>query len=96
MRSNQETHRIARALSDGHMFNNGCLCLWFWSRARAAWLAIVLAGTVGITTGCSSTGGGAKAGLIASVINAQRGTVPEGDGGYQPPRSPGFNDSTGG
>ena len=45
-------------------------------------------------TGRSSTGGGAKAGLMASVITAQPGTVPEDDGGYQTPRSPSFNDST--
>ena len=95
MQSNQETHRIVRPLSDGHMFNHGCSCLWFCGRARAASLAIVLAGTVGLTTGCSSTGGSAKAGLIASLINAQPGVVPEDDGGYLPPRSPSFNDSTG-
>ena len=29
---------------------------------------------------------------MASVINAQPGTVPEDDGGYQTPRSPSFND----
>ena len=95
MQSNKETHRIAWPLSDEHMFNDGWSCLWFCGRAKAALLAIVLAGTVALTIGCWSTGGSAKAGLIASLINAQPGTAPEDDGGYQPPRSPSFNDSTG-
>jgi hypothetical protein len=61
---------------------------------RAALLAIVLAGTVVFTTGCSSTGGGAKARLI--VPDSQPGIVAEDDGGYEPARNPGFNDLTGG
>ena len=93
--SNQETDRIARPRSDGYMFNDGSSWLWFCGMARASLLALVLAGTVTFTTGCSSTGGGARAGLIAPVINAQPGVVPEDDGGYLPPRSPSFNDSTG-
>lgn len=52
-------------------------------------------GAVVLTTGCSSPGGGVKAGLIAPVINTQPGSVIENDGFYQPPRSPGFNDLTG-
>jgi len=52
-------------------------------------LAVLLA------TGCASTGGGVRTGLIAPVTTAHHGSVQEGDGFYQPPRSPGYNDLTG-
>ena len=42
----------------------------------------------------ASTRGGTKAGLIAPVMNAQPGIVAKEDGGYKPPRSPSFYDST--
>jgi hypothetical protein len=63
----------------------------FTNIAQAAFfgLAILLA------TGCASTGGGVRTGLIAPVTTAHQGSVQEGDGFYQPPRSPGFNDLTG-
>ena len=57
-------------------------------------LAIVLGGVVA-ASGCSSTDGSVRAGLIAPVIKAQAGTVSEDDSVYQPPRSPGFNDLIG-
>jgi hypothetical protein len=94
MQSNHEMDRIARLRSEGHTFNDGCSCLGFCGVARAALLAIVLAGTVVFTTGCSSTGGGANARFIAP--DAQPGIAAEDDAGYQPPRSPDFNDLTGG
>ena len=52
-------------------------------------LAVLLA------TGCASTGGDVRTGLIAPVTTAHQGSVQEDDGFYQPPRSPGFNDLTG-
>lgn len=48
-----------------------------------------------VATGCSSTGGGIKAGLVVPVNSSHQGSVSEDDGFYQPPRSPGFNDLTG-
>jgi hypothetical protein len=95
MQSNQEIHRISSSRNGGRLFNDRCSCLWFSNVGRAALLAIIFGGALALTTGCSSTGGGAKAGLIAPVINTQPGIVPEDDGVYQPPRSPGFNDLTG-
>lgn len=95
MRSKQEIDRIARARSDGHIFNDRDSCPCFSDKGRAALLAIVFGGAVALTTGCSSPGGGVTAGLIAPVINTQSGSVIENDGFYQPPRSPGFNDLTG-
>jgi hypothetical protein len=46
-----------------------------WSSAKM--LAVVFGVAVVLATGCSSTGGGVKAGLITPVINSQQGTVPE-------------------
>ena len=48
-----------------------------------------------LVTGCAPTGGGVSTGLIAPVTTAHHGSVQEGDGFYQPPRSPGYNDLTG-
>ena len=63
----------------------------FTNFAEAAFfgLAVLLA------TGCASTGGGVRTGLIAPAATAHQGSVQEDDGFYQPPRSPGFNDLTG-
>jgi len=61
----------------------------FTDIAQAAFfgLAVLLA------IGCSSTGGGVRTGLIAPV--AHEGSGEEGNGFYQPPQSPGFNDQRG-
>jgi hypothetical protein len=48
-----------------------------------------------LATGCASTGGGFRTGLIAPLTPAHQGSVQEGDDFYQPPRSPGYNDLTG-
>jgi len=48
-----------------------------------------------VATGCASTGGGFRTGLIAPVATTLQGSVQEDDGFYHPPRSPGFNDLTG-
>jgi len=63
----------------------------FTNIAQAAFfgLAVLLA------AGCASTDGGVKTGLIAPVTTAHQGSAQEGDGFYQPPRSPGYNDLTG-
>ena len=57
-------------------------------------LALLFGLTVVLTTSCTSTGGGVKVGLIAPVINVSQASANE-NGGYQPPRSPGFNQLTG-
>jgi len=43
-------------------------------------LAVLLA------TGCASTGGGVRSGLIAPVSKVHQGSVQGDDGFYQPPR----------
>ena len=95
MQWNQDIDRIGRPQRDGHIVNNRCCFSGFSDGGRAALLAIVLGGVVAVTSGCSSTGEGVKAGLIAPVMKTQAGTVPEDGSFYQPPRSPGFNDLTG-
>ena len=95
MQSNHEMDRIARLRSEGHMSSDGCYCRWFCGMARAAVLAIVFSATVVVTTGCSSTGGGANARFIAA--NPEPGVAAaEDETGYQPPRSPNFSELTGG
>jgi hypothetical protein len=95
MQSNQKVDRIAGPLNGKHMFNDRCSCLGLSDVGRSALLAIVLGGVVAVTSGCSSTEGSVRAGLIAPVIKTQAGTVSEDDSVYQPPRSPGFNDLIG-
>ena len=59
--------------------------------ARAAFFGLAVL----VATGCSSTGGGIKAGLVVPVTSPYQGSVSEDDGFRQPPRSPGFSDLTG-
>lgn len=58
-------------------------------------LALLFGLMVALTTSCTSTGGGVKAGLIAPVVNVSQTSANENDSFYQPPRSPGFNELTG-
>ena len=94
MQSNQKIDRIAGPRNGGRIFNDRCSCLRFSDVGRAALLAIALGGVVA-ASGCSSTEGSVRAGLIAPVVKTQAGTVPEDEGFYRPPRSLGFNDLTG-
>ena len=64
----------------------------FTDFAHAAFFGLALL----LATGCASTGGGVRTGLIAPLTTAQQGSVQENDGFYQPPWSPGYNDLTGG
>jgi hypothetical protein len=48
-----------------------------------------------LSTGCASTGGGVRAGLIAPVTAAHEGSVQEGMGLYEPPENPDLNSLTG-
>jgi hypothetical protein len=94
MQSNQEIDRIASPRNGWCMFEDRS-CLWFRDVGRAALVAMVVGGAVALTTGCSSTGEGVNAGLIAPVVKAQASIVAEDGSVYQPPRSTGSNDLTG-
>jgi hypothetical protein len=95
MQLNQHIERMARPRSSAKMLNDYCSGFFFNDMGRAALLAVAFGVAVVLATGCSSTGGGVKAELIAPVTNAPQDSVPEDDGFYHPPRSPGFNDLTG-
>jgi len=62
---------------------------------RAGLLVVVVGATVGLATGCSSTGTGFSARLMHPVPNHQQAINSGDDSWYQPPRSPGFNDDFG-
>jgi hypothetical protein len=53
--------------------------------------AALLGLTIALATGCSSTSTGISAGLVSPVLTTQQNSDLQGDDGYQPPRSPGFN-----
>jgi hypothetical protein len=95
MQSNQHMERMTRPWSSAKTLNDRCSGFFCNDMGRAALLAVVFGVVVVLATDCSSTGGGVKAGLIAPVTSAPQDSVPEDDGFYHPPRSPGFNDLTG-
>ena len=95
MQLNQHIEKTARPWSNAKMFNDRCSGLFFNDIGRAALLAVLFGLAIVLATGCSSTGGSVKAGLMAPVTSAYQGFVREDDGFYQPPRSPRFNDLTG-
>ena len=95
MQLNQQIDKIARPWSNAKMLNDRCSGLFFNDIGRAALLAVTFGLAIALATGCSSTGGGVKAGLIAPVVNTLQSAVLDNNGFYQPLRSPGFNDLTG-
>jgi hypothetical protein len=91
----QSRDTIACRWSNAKMLNGGCSGVFFKDNGRVALLVVVFS-IAGLTvTGCSSTGGAMKAGLIFPVTSGQQGSVSGGDGAYQSARGPGFNDLTG-
>jgi hypothetical protein len=77
MQLNQHIEKMARPWSSAKMLDDGCSGFFLNDIGRAALLAVVFGVTVVLATGCSSTGGGVKAGLITPVINSQQGVVSE-------------------
>jgi len=89
-RDEMESHRNNTTLPSDHWFDRfladiGCPAL----------LALLFGLMVALTTSCTSTGGGVKAGLIAPVVTVSQTSANENDCFYQPPRGPGFNELTG-
>ena len=95
MQLNQQLDKMVRTWSNAKMLNDRCSGLFFNDIGRAALLAVTFGLAIALATGCSSTGGGARAGLIAPVTTAQQSSIGGDDSFYQPLRSPGFNDLTG-
>jgi hypothetical protein len=90
---NQNKMKVVCCSRNGSLLNHQRSGLFLKDIRRSALLALVFGVAVVLTTGCSATGEGVKAELIAPV--ASYGSTIEDDGFYQPPRSPGFNDVTG-
>jgi hypothetical protein len=80
MQLNQHLERMFRPWSSAKMLNDRCSGFFFNDMGRAALLAVVFGVAVVLATGCSSTGGGVKAELIAPVTSAAQDSVPEDDG----------------
>ena len=77
MQLNQHLEKMAHPWTSAKMLNDRCSGFFFNDMGRAALLAVVFGVAVVLATGCSSTGGGVKAGLITPVINSQQGAVLE-------------------
>jgi len=80
MQSNQHIEKMALPWSNARMLNDRCSGFFFNDTGRAALLAVIFGVVVMLATGCSSTGGGVKAGLIqpqelqpnANIVAANR------------------------
>jgi hypothetical protein len=77
------------------MLSDRCSGLFFNDTGRTAFLLVIFGVAVMLATGCATTGSGISTRLVSPVRTAQDNSDPQDDGWYQPPRSPGFNDSTG-
>src|SRR6516164_9557163 len=85
-----ESHWSNTIVPSGHCFDR-----FLADTGYPVLLALLFGLMVALTTSCTSTGGGVKAGLIAPVVNVSQTSANENDSFYQPPRSPGFNELTG-
>jgi len=93
MKLKQQAVKTARPSGPGRLVRHHCFGVLANQIRQSPLLAIVLATTIVLATGCSSMGTGFSARLI-SPANQQTSNS-EDDGWYQPPRSPGFNDLLG-
>lgn len=84
--------RMLRPFSNAKMFGDYCSGLFFNEIRQRALLLAIFALAIAVASGCTSTGGDVRAGLIAPVTGADRSS---NGSHYQAPRSPGFNDISG-
>jgi hypothetical protein len=77
MQSHPHIEKMARPWSSAKLLNDRCSGFFINDMGRAALLAVLFGVAVVLATGCSSTGGGVKAGLITPVINSQQDPVRE-------------------
>ena len=92
----QNIDKMGSFFSKARMLDDRCSGLFFKDFGRAALLGVILGLAIVLGTGCTSMGDGVRAGLIAPVTNGHQSSIGEDDDFYQPPRSPGYNDLTGG
>ena len=95
MQSNQHGDEMESHWSSTILPSHRCFDRFLADIGYPVLLALLLGLMVALTTSCTSTGGGVKAGLIAPVLNVSQTSPNENDSFDQPPRSPGFNELTG-
>ena len=95
MRGSQHRDEMESRWSDAKMPGDHWFDRFLADVGCPALLALLFGLLVALTTSCTSTGGGVKAGLIAPVVNVSQTSANENGDFYQPPRGPAFNDLTG-
>jgi hypothetical protein len=96
MKLKQQPVKTARPLGPGRLVRYHSFGVLLNRIKQSPLIALLVAATVVLATGCSSTGTNFSARLISPSPINQRSPISEEDGSYQPPRSPGFNDLFGG
>jgi hypothetical protein len=96
MKLKQQPVKTARPLGPGRLVRHHCFGVLLNRIKHSPLIALLLAATVVLATGCSSTGTNFSARLISPSPINQQPSISEDNGSYQPPRSPGFNDLFGG
>jgi hypothetical protein len=92
MKLKQQAVKTALPSGPGRLVRHHCFGVFSNQIRQSPLLAVVLATTIVLATGCSSIGTGFSARLISPNPANQQTSNSEDDGWYQPPRSPGFND----
>ena len=78
--------------SSGSLLTCRCSGAFVDEVKRSAFLIVILSVIVVLTTGCSTTETGSSARLISLIPANHQNADSEDDSGYQPARSPTFND----
>jgi hypothetical protein len=78
--------------SNGSLLTDTCTGVFVNETKRTAFLIVTLSVIVLLATGCASTGSSVNARLISPISTNQQDANSEGDGAYQPLRSPAFSD----
>ena len=95
MQSNQHRDEMESDWNNTIVPSDHCFDRFLTDLGYPVLFALLLGLMVALTTGCTSTGGGVKAGLVAPVGDVSHTSANESDSFYQPPRSPEFNELTG-
>jgi hypothetical protein len=96
MKINRYIAKTSFRSSGGTFLTDHCSGAFLDEFKRSALLTGMLGVIVVLATGCSSTGAGLSARLIAPTVTNRPSVSPEDNGSYQPPRSPAFSDLLGG
>ena len=92
MKMNLYTVKSAYRSSGGRSLTDHCSAAFLNEIKQSALLAVTLGVIVVLAAGCSSTGSGLNARLISPIATDQQDANSEGDGSYQPARSPVYSD----